>query len=154
LKKPAEENRPQMPNNQNGSHPSLTDNFWKKTQNRKGLLGYAGDYAGYSSTMYQFFSNGTYKFARVDFQYAAPKWYLENEEGTYKLTGNTITVTSRKSSFSQHRLNKEDPPLKSGNLPLSTVQYVFEFWKYDDVRRLLLSPTDGNETKRTGPSAS
>jgi hypothetical protein len=30
------------------------------------------------------------------------------------------------------------------------VQYAFEFWKYDDVWRLLLSPIDGNETKRDG----
>jgi hypothetical protein len=31
-------------------------------------------------------------------QLAAPKYYLENEEGTYSVTGNTITP--RKSSFS------------------------------------------------------
>lgn len=83
-------------------------------------------------------------------QLAAPKYYLENEEGTYTVSGNTITITSKKAVFSQHRLNKEDPPLKSGNLGLSTAQYRFEFWKYDDNWRLLLSPIDGNETKRDG----
>ena len=83
-------------------------------------------------------------------QLAAPKYYLENEEGTYKVTGNTITITPRKASFSQHRLNKEDPPIKSGNLPLSTVQYSFEFWLHDDNWALLLSPVDGNENKRDG----
>lgn len=83
-------------------------------------------------------------------QLAAPKYYLENEEGTYKVTGNTITITPRKSSFSQHRLSKEEPPIKSGPLSLLTVQYRFEFWNYDGNWRLLLSPVDGNENKRDG----
>ena len=150
FKKPVAETQPQTPVSTNGSQPSLTNNFWKMGGVQKGLLGHADlSTATYSST-YQFFSNGTYKFARVNMQLAAPKWYLENEEGTYTVTGNTITITSKKSVYSQHRLNKEDPPIKSGNLALSTVQYRFEFWRYDDNWRLLLSPIDGNETKRDG----
>ena len=148
FKKPEATAQPQTPVSQNG--PSLTNNFWKKTQNRTGMLGYAGDFAGYLSNTYQFFDNNTYKFTTEGFQYAAPKWYLESEEGTYKITGNTITVTPKKATYSQHKLKKEDPPLKSGNLPLSTTQYSFEFWRHDDLWRLLLSPVDGNETKRDG----
>ena len=83
-------------------------------------------------------------------QLAAPKYYLENEEGTYTVSGNTISITSKKSSYSQHRLTKEEPPIKSGPLALSTVQYRYEFWLYDGNWRLLLSPIDGNETKRDG----
>jgi hypothetical protein len=100
--------------------------------------------------VYQFFDNGTYKFAREDMQLAAPKYYLEREEGTYTVSGNTITLTPKKASFSQHRLTKEEPPIKSGNLALETVQYRFEFWRYDDNWRLLLSPANGSETKRDG----
>jgi hypothetical protein len=148
--KPEVEAQPQTAANQNGSQPSLAGNFWKKGGISKGLLGHADLSPGTFSDTYQFFSNGTYKFTRVNSQYAAPKWYLENEEGTYVVSGNVITLASRKASFSQHRLNKEDPPLKSGNLPLSTVQYRFEFWQYDRNWRLLLSPVDGNETKRDG----
>jgi hypothetical protein len=150
FKQPEVEPQPQTPANQNGSQPSLAGNFWKKGGIGKGLLGHADLSPGTFSDTYQFFNNGTYKFTRVNSQYAAPKWYLENEEGTYAVTGNAITLTTKKASFSQHRLNKEDPPLKSGNLPLSTVQYRFEFWKYDGNWRLLLSPVDGNETKRDG----
>lgn len=150
LKEPAVENQPQVPANQNDSQPSLTENSWKKGGVSKGLLGHADLSPGTFSDTYQFFSNGTYKFTKVNSQYTAPKWYLEDEEGTYTVTGNTITITSRKAVFSQHRLNREDPPLKSGKLPLSTVQYRFEFWKYDGNWRLLLSPVDGNETKRDG----
>jgi hypothetical protein len=114
------------------------------------MLGHSGLSTATFSKTYQFFSDNTYKFFRVDMQLAAPKYYLENEEGTYKVTGNTITITPRKASFSQHRLNKEDPPINSGNLPLSTAQYRFEFWLHDDNWALLLSPVDGNETKRDG----
>lgn len=150
FKKPEVETQPQTQTNQNGSQPSLAGNFWKKGGISKGLLGHADLSPGTFSDTYQFFSNGTYKFTKVNSQYTAPKWYLEEEEGTYTVSGNTITVTSKKAVFRQHRLNREDPPLKSGNLPLSTVQYRFEFWKYDDNWRLLLSPVDGNETKRDG----
>lgn len=141
---------PQPQVSTSGSQPSLTNNFWKMGGIRQGMLGHAGLSTATFSSTYQFFSNGTYKFSRVNMQLAAPKYYLENEEGTYTVSGNTITITSKKAVFSQHRLNKEDPPLKSGNLGLSTAQYRFEFWKYDDNWRLLLSPIDGNETKRDG----
>lgn len=147
FKQPPEESRPQV---QTGSQPSLIGNFWKQGSIRQGMLGHSGLATGTFSKTYQFFNNGTYKFSRVDMQLAAPKWYLENEEGTYTISGNTLTITSKKSVFSQHRLNKEDPPIKSGNLGLSTVRYTFEFWRYDDNWRLLLTPVDGNETKRDG----
>jgi hypothetical protein len=147
---PQPQTQPQTRTNQNGSQPSLAGNFWKKGGISKGLLGHADLSPGTFSDTYQFFSNGTYKFKRAYSQYAAPKWYLEEEEGTYTVAGNTITITSKKAVFSQHRINREDPPLKSGKLPLSMVQYRFEFWPYDGNWRLLLSPVDGNETKRDG----
>jgi hypothetical protein len=150
FKKPAVEIQTQAPVSTNGSQPSLAGNFWKQGGVRQGMLGHAGLSTATFSKTYQFFSNGTYKFSTVNMQLAAPKYYLENEEGIYKVAGNTITITPRKASFSQHRLNKEDPPIKSGNLPLSTVQYRFEFWLHDDNWALLLSPVDGNENKRDG----
>lgn len=148
FKKPPEEDRPQPPASPNGSRSALTQNFWKQTQNRRD----AGGYAGYSSNTYQFNANGTYNFSRVDFQNYSPKYYLENEEGTYKVTGNTITITPRKARFSSHKINKEDVPLKSGNLGLTVMQYSFELMDLHNNGRLslLLSPVDGNETKRDG----
>lgn len=149
LKKPAVQPQPQAPVNSNGS-PSLTGNYWKQGAVRGGMLGHSGLATGTFAKTYQFFPNGTYKFYREDMQLAAPKYYLENEEGTYTVSGNTITITPKKSAFSQHRLKKEDPPSASGKLPLSTAQYRFEFWFYDGNWRLLLSPSDGGETKRDG----
>ena len=140
---------PQAPVSPNGA-PALVGNIWKQGAIRGGMLGHSGLSTGTFSKTYQFFSNGTYKFYREDMQLAAPKYYLENEEGTYTVAGNTITVTPRKATYSQHRLNKEEPAIRSGPLALSPAQYRFEFWLYDDNWRLLLSPVDGNETKRDG----
>ena len=150
LKKPTVTTPPQTTPTTNGSQPSLTNNFWKQGGVRQGTLGQVGLSTASFSKTYQFFDNGTYKFSTVNMQLAAPKYYLENEEGTYTVSGNTITISPRKASFSQHRLNKEDPPIKSGPLALSTAQYRYEFWLYDGNWRLLLSPVDGNETKRDG----
>jgi hypothetical protein len=150
LKKPAVVKQPQMAPTTNGSQPSLTGNFWKMGAVRQGILGQTGLSTGTFAKTYQFFPNGTYKFSREDMQLAAPKYYLESEEGIYNVSGNTITITSKRSSYSQHRLTKQEPPIKSGPLALSTVQYRYEFWLYDGNWRLLLSPIDGNETKRDG----
>jgi hypothetical protein len=149
FKKPAPDIQPPAPVNANGT-PTLTNNFWKYGAVRQGMLGHSGLSTGTFSKTYQFFPDGTYKFYREDMQLAAPKYYIEREEGTYTVAGNVITITPKRSSFSQHRLTKEEPPIKSGNLTLATAQYRFEFWDYDDNWRLLLSPIDGNETKRDG----
>ena len=150
LKKPPDEVRPPAPVIQNGSQPSLAGNYWKQGGIRGGMLGHSGLATATFSKTYQFLSDGTYKFFVENLQLAAPKYYLESEEGTYKVTGNRITITARKASYSQHRLTKEEPPIKSGGLPLVSAQYNFEFWLHDDNWALLLSPVDGNENKRDG----
>ena len=141
-----EKQQPQAADNRSGSQ--LTQFFWKQSQSRKDI----GGYAGYSRNTYHFNANGTYEFLRVDFQNYAPKYYLEKEEGTYKIAGNRITITPRKAVFSSHKSTKEDPPLRTGNLGLAAVQYSFEFMDLHNNGRwsLLLSPVDGIETKRDG----
>jgi len=146
LNSTAGKQQPQASDNRSGSQ--LTQFFWKQSQNRKDI----GGYAGYSRNTYHFNANGTYEFSRVDFQNYAPKYYLEKEEGTYKIAGSKITITPRKAIFSSHKSTKEDPPLRSGNLGLAVVQYSFEFIDLHNNGRwsLLLSPIDGIETKRDG----
>ena len=110
-----------------------------------------GGYAGYSSNTYQFLPNNTYKFSQVTFQNYAPKYYLEDEEGTYKIAGSRITLMPKKASYRSYRSTRQDPVLKSGNLELATVEYSFEFMDLNNNWTLLLSPVDGVETKRDGP---
>ncbi len=137
---------PQPATNQGGL--SVTSHYWKQTQNRRDAM---GSYAGYSSNTYHFLANSTYKFSQVTFQNYAPKYYLEDEEGTYKIAGSTITISPKSASFRVYRSTREDPVLKSGNLELQTVQYSFEIMNLNNNWTLLLSPTNGVETKRDGP---
>lgn len=149
FKKPAVVPAPQVQVGPNGG-PSLAGNFWKQAGIRGGMLGHSGLSTGTFSKTYQFFPNGTYKFSREDMQIAAPKYYLESEEGTYSVSGNVITITAKKASYSQHRLSKSEPPIKSGPLAPTNARYNFEFWLHDGNWALLLSPADGSETKRDG----
>jgi hypothetical protein len=132
----------------NFSVPSeLIKQSWKNTQNRKDVN---GSYAGYSSNTYQFKPNGTYTFNSTAFQNYTPKYNITDEEGTYQVSGNTITLKPTKSHYHIHQREKNDPPSKSGNLALEATQYSLEFTIIYNKQRLVLSPVNGNETKRDG----
>lgn len=151
LKKPDANSSPakqsQASDMRSPSGPSVTSYNWKQSQSRKDAM---GSYAGYSANTYQFLTNNTYKFSQVTFQNYAPKYYLEDEEGTYRIVGNTITITPKRASFRTYRSTRQDPVLKSGNLELTTVQYGLEIINLNNNWTLLLSPSDGIETKRDG----
>ncbi len=148
LKKPVAVNKPAPANDSlPSSNLSVTSHNWKQSQSRKDGM---GSYAGYSANTYQFLPNNTYIFSQVTFQNYAPKYYLEDEEGTYKIAGSTITLMPKKASFRVYRSTRQDPVLKSGNLERTTVQYSFEIMNLNNNLTLLLSPTDGLETKRDG----
>jgi hypothetical protein len=125
----------------------LINKTWKSTQNRKDVN---GSYGGYSSNTYQFKTNGTYTFNNTVFQNYTPKYNITDEEGTYQVSGNTITLKPTKSHYHVHQREKTDPPSKSGNLALEATQYSLEFTIIYNKQRLVLSPVNGNETKRDG----
>lgn len=125
----------------------LTQVLWKNTQNRKDNV---GGYGGYSSNSYQFFANGTYKFTNTSFQTFAPKFSIVDEEGTYQINGNSITISPKKSTYHVHKSEKTDPPIGAGNLNLEVVKYSFEFTTIYDRQRLVLAPSTGRESKRDG----
>lgn len=126
---------------------SLTNYVWKSHQNRKDPM---GNNAGYSTNSYQFYSNGTYKFSNTTFQYYTPKYYMVNEEGTYQINGNKITLKPVKSKYEVRQLKKTDPVSKSGNISLEAVEYSFEYTTIYDRLRLVLAPSNKKETKRDG----
>ena len=152
LKKPAaavEQNNTQQNNKETNTQTagSLTNYVWKSHQNRKDAM---GNNAGYSTNSYQFYSNGTYKFSNTTFQYYTPKYYMVNEEGTYQINGNKITIKPVKSKFDVRQKEKTDPVSKSGNFNLDVVQYSFEYATVYDRLRLVLVPGNEKETKRDG----
>ena len=152
LKKPDAKSNPAARaqiNDQNApSGRSVRSYNWKQSQSRKDAI---GGYAGYSANTYQFLSDNTYKFIQVTFQNFAPKYYIEDEEGTYKIAGDTITLAPIKASYRTYRSSRQDPVLKSGSIALAAATYSFEIINLNDNWTLLLSPVDGIETKRDGP---
>jgi hypothetical protein len=132
----------------NGAAASgLSSNIWKQSQSRKDPM---GGYGGYSGNTYQFLANNTYRFSQVTFQNYAPKYYIEDEEGTYRISGNTITLKPSKASFRTYRTSRQEPVLKSGSIALEPAQYSFEIINLNNNRTLLLSPVNGVETRRDG----
>ena len=126
---------------------SVTSSNWKQSQSRKDAM---GSYGGYSANTYRFLADNTYRFSQVTFQNYAPKYYLEDEEGSYSIAGSTITLTPKKAAFRTYRSSQQDPILKSGSIPLESVQYSYEIINLNNNWTLLLSPVGGVETRRDG----
>ncbi len=112
FKKPA---IPEQNNNGINSQSTglLTNYVWESHQNRKDPM---GNNAGYSTNSYQFYSNGTYKFSNTTFLYYTPKYYMVNEEGTYQINGNKITLKPVKSKYEVRQLKKPTPFQNSATL--------------------------------------
>jgi hypothetical protein len=110
-----------------------------------------GNYAGYSSNIYQFNSNGTYQFQNVSFQMFTPKYSIVDEEGTYEVSVNKLILKPKSSKYHTHQKEKSDPVFKSGSLALENTQYSFEFTIIYNRSRLILYPSTASETKREGP---
>jgi hypothetical protein len=91
----AKKQQPQTADNRSGSRPSVTEFFWKQSQSRRDV----GGYAGYSRNTYQFNANGTYVFSRVDFQNHAPKYSLEMKKG-HKRSPETKLRSAQERRFS------------------------------------------------------
>ena len=136
------------PKEQTKSPNLLTKYLWKSYQNRKDGM---GNNAGYSTNIYQFYGNGTYKFSNTTFQFYVPKFYMVSENGTYQVNGNKITLKPAKSRFAVRQREKTGPVIKSGNFSLGVVQYGFEYTTIYDRLRLVLTPSSETETKRDGP---
>lgn len=128
------------------NNPLLMYKGWKQSQYRSDGTGGS---AGRAFNVYEFRADGTYTFYAERFQYHTPKYYLENESGTYRVSGDRLTLSPKRSVFSQHRTSKEEKPMKSGNLGLETVEYTFQIID-ENGKALLLSPVSGRATRRDG----
>lgn len=128
------------------NNPLLMYKGWKQSQYRSDGMGGS---AGRAFNVYEFRADGTYTFYAERFQYYTPKYYLENESGTYRVSGDRLTLSPKRSVFSQHRTTKEEQPIKSGNLGLESVEYTFQIID-ENGKALLLSPVSGQPTRRDG----
>jgi hypothetical protein len=140
---------PKSPTGSNGSVPAgLLEYEWTASQNRKHPV--TGDNAGYAKRVYRFTANGTYTFYAESFQYYAPKYYVEKESGTYRVDGSRIIIRPSKAVATQHRLKKEDPPIKTEALKLEPAEYAFEITDVNNSPSLVLAPGTRAATRRDG----
>ncbi|WP_462255033.1 lipocalin-like domain-containing protein [Ferruginibacter sp.] len=130
---------------------------WKKTGsvNPSYNDAYATSIAGYSSDQYIFNSNGTYHFISKTFGMSFAKILLVKENGTYQISGNTITITPQKSVI--EAWSKKDGGDKWGSLLSSqkrtlekaTYQFTKHYFSGIQIWNLVLQ--NNTVTQRDGP---
>ncbi len=130
---------------------------WKKTGsvNPSYNDAYATSIAGYSSDQYIFNSNGTYHFVSKTFGMSLAKIFLVKENGTYQVSGNSITISPQKSVI--EAWSKKDGGDKWGSLlssqkrPLEKVTYQFTKHYFSGIQIWNLVLQNNTVTQRDGP---
>jgi starvation-inducible outer membrane lipoprotein len=130
---------------------------WKKTGsvNPSYNDAYATSIAGYSSDQYIFNANGTYHFVSKTFGMSFAKILLVKENGTYQISGNTITITPQKSTLEawskKNGGDKWGIRLSSQKRPLEKVTYQFTKHDFSGIQIWDLVLQNNTVTQRDGP---
>ncbi len=130
---------------------------WKKTGsvNPSYSDAYATSIAGYSSDQYIFNSNGTYHFISKTFGMSFAKILLVKENGTYQISGNTVTINPQKSVI--EAWSKKDGGDKWGSLlssqkrTLENITYQFTKHYFSGIQIWNLVLQSNTVTQRDGP---
>jgi hypothetical protein len=110
--------------------------------------------AGYTLKQYTLNANGTYTFYVKSFRYKVDKLLLVKENGTYQISGNTITINPQNSVIESW--SKKDDTDEWGNLlstetrALEKVNYQFTKKYFSGVDQWNLVLQANAETKRDG----
>lgn len=111
--------------------------------------------AGYSKDQYTFNANGTYTFVSKTFRMSYDKIILIKESGTYKISGNMITIAPKKSVVEAwSKLNGGDRwgrLLSTSNRKLETVTYRFTKHYFSGIQLWNLVLQADAATDRDGP---
>ncbi len=116
---------------------------------------YATSIAGYTKDQYSFNSNGTYYFVSKTFGMSFSKILLVKENGTYQISGNTITVTPQKAVI--EAWSKKDGSDKWGKLlstqkrTLEKTTYQFTKHYFSGIQLWNLVLQNNKATQRDGP---
>jgi hypothetical protein len=154
LRKP--DTRPQPAPANNGNAISIVGT-WGKNAGAHMIYGdpVAAGMAGYSKDQYTFNGDGTYTFVSKTFRMSFDKLLLVKENGSYQISGNTITISPKKSVI--EAWSKRDGGdswgrlLTTQNRTLEAVTYRFikHYFSGIQVWNLVLQ-ADG-PTQRDGP---
>ncbi len=115
----------------------------------------AAGLAGYSKDQYTFNADGTYTFVSKTFRMSFDKLLLVKENGSYDISGNTITISPKKSVI--QAWSKRDGGdswgrlLTTQNRTLETVTYRFTKHYFSGIQVWNLVLQADRDTQRDGP---
>jgi len=154
LRKP--ETRPQPAPANNDSVVSILGT-WGKQAGAHMTYGdpVAAGMSGYSKDQYTFNADGTYSFVSKTFRMSFDKLLLVKENGSYQLSGNTITIRPKKSVIEAwSKSNGGDSwgrLLTTQNRPLETITYRFTKHYFSGIQVWNLVLQADRPTQRDGP---
>lgn len=147
----ATQNDPQPTNNTEA--PSVIGK-WSKTSNDNTDYSVNNGLHSYHRMQYEFNANGTYSFLYRSFSYLE-NIYFAKENGTYKIDGNTITISPQASVL--ETWSKENGTDKFGKLisrqnrTLEKVSYQFSSQYFSGIDEWQLVLQFDRQTERDGP---
>jgi hypothetical protein len=150
-------------NNSAISDPASVIGIWGKTSNNNSAYEMNNGLHGYFSCQYTFNKNGTYSFVSRIFNYL-PDILLAKENGTYKVTGNTVTLTPQNSIIQKWTkgtivdntgknatVDKLGKLVSSQKRPLEKTAYRFTKEYFSGIQEWSLQLSSEKETLRDGP---
>ncbi|MGG9960541.1 hypothetical protein [Ferruginibacter sp. SUN106] len=128
---------------------------WKATASDQSSFRVKNGVMNYISRQYTFNSNGTYSFVSKAFDPLMEKIILGKETGTYQVSGNTITVTPKKSVLEgwskKDGADKWGKLMNSQNQPLEKMTYQFTKHYFSGTQIWALVLQADKATNRDGP---
>ncbi len=143
--------------------PSSVIGIWVKTSTNNNRSDQANGLHGYNSRQYTFNENGTYNYISRTFSYL-PDILFSKENGTYEISGNTVTLTPKSSIIQKWSkgyfidtdgrkvyLDKLGTLLVSQQKALEKTSYRFTKEYFSGVQEWCLAFSTDKETMRDGP---
>lgn len=110
--------------------------------------------AGYTTSRYEFKTDGTYFYTERSFRMTHPDIILVKESGRFSVADNALTITPEKSVIESYtKKNNVDelgPLVKSENRRLEVTAYTFTFHYFSGIQEWNLVLQAPNPTQRDG----
>ncbi|NIK73452.1 hypothetical protein FHS56_000938 [Thermonema lapsum] len=121
---------------------------WLKTSATSSSSAY-----GYIKCQYNFFDDGTFVFYKKTFDAYTPQIIFRKETGSWKLTGNTLSITPTRAVVQtwskKDNADQYGSLIKAQTVTPEVTTYTVRFVEFSELN-LLLSPVDGKTTERDG----
>ena len=144
---------------QNANTPGTDDNsiigLWTATSSDQSSFRVKNGVMNYIVRQYTFSADGKYSFFSKAFDPLMDKILLGKENGTYQISGTTITITPKKSVLEawskKNGVDDWGKMLSSQNITLEKITYQFSKHYFSGIKEMSLILQSDKPTKRDGP---